>query len=171
MKLFPSYETAFSCDCTLQEATERIAKATACEANGFKLKSASYNAGTQKIVLYSKPYSVFFRNSFAPVATLELKKTERGSSAHVTFSLRKHIKAFVLAFCACAILLGLAMFAVCLFRGRAPVWPVFLPFLALPLAYVFMYLGLRFSIKRMLEVLHYALTGEVAKRLPLVHRC
>ena len=171
MKLFPSYETTFPCDCSLQEATERIAEAAACEANMLKIKSANYIAGTQKIVLHAKWDSWVYRNPVVPVATLEIKETERGSMVSVNFALRRYIKIFLIVFCAYAMLLGVTMIAICLFARVPPPWPVFLPFVAPLPAYVILCLSMRFCVRRTLEILHYSLTLEFAKRLPSVHLC
>ena len=149
MRLFPSYETTFSCDCSLQEATERIAKAAAWKTNELKIKKACYCAGTQKFILHFDPG---YRNSFVPVISLEIKETEQGVSVSAIFSLHKIVEIGTLILCAFALLFG----AIGLFAA---------------FSYVSSWVGLRFSVKRPLEALHYALTGEFAKHLPSVHLC
>lgn len=171
MQLFPSYETTFLCDCTLQEATERIAEAAACKANEMKIGNASYCAGTQRIVLHSKLYSGVYRNSFSPDSTLEIKEAERGSSVSVTFSLPRLVKILILVYCAVALLFGMILLAVTLLLGGALTGPHCIPFILAAFCYVLSRVGLRCSVRKPLEILHYSLTGEFAKRLPSVHRC
>lgn len=171
MKLrFPSYETSFLCDCTLQEATERIAKAAASEANDLTVKKACYD-GKQKIVLYSGMWLGFYTNCFAPVASLEIKKAEQGVSVSVNFSLRKPIKLITFAYCALTFLLGVIALAANLLSEQTLTLLYCIPFVAAVFGYVLGWGGLYFSAGRMLEVLHYSLTLEFAKRLPALHSC
>lgn len=171
MKLFPSYETTFLCDCSLQEATGRIAKAAAFPANKLKIKKFRYKDGAQEIVLYSGMYEGFYHNSFAPIASLKIKEAAQGAEVSATFSLRKPVKIFSCIYCALALLLGVIVLAATLFDGRILIWAHCIPFALAAFGYVLVRAGTRFSVAWLLKELHYSLTLDFAKHLPSVHLC
>ena len=73
MKLpFPSYQTTFSCDCTMREAITRIQDYV--EQNPWEIKMTdSFYDGWQNIVVESKFGEISQRNISLPVVKIKLK--------------------------------------------------------------------------------------------------
>ena len=64
MKLpFPSYQTTFTCDCTMQEAITRIQGCVLQNKKEMKIKKAEFN-GVQTFVIETSTGSIFYNNSF-----------------------------------------------------------------------------------------------------------
>lgn len=169
MKLFPSYETAFPCDCSLQEATKRIAEAAACSADKLKIKKACYYAGIQKIILHAKWYEM--RHLIALVSTLEIKETEQGSVVSATFSERKYTKFFLLVSLSFFMLGWVSYLAFYLAHEITEIWPLFGSVLALLYGWWISWHWFELDASKLLLILYPALTPEFVKQLPALNRC
>ena len=169
MKLFPSYETTFLCDCTLQEATERIAEAAACSANKLKIKKACYCAGIQKIILHAKWYECHHLTTL--VSTLEIKETEQGSMVSAIFSERKYKKVFLLVSLSIFMLCWVSNLASYLAHEITVIWPLFGSVLALLYGWWLSWNSFELYASKLLRILHPALTLEFVKQLPALNGC
>jgi len=86
--IFPSYTTSFLCNCTTQEAMERISKAVACQGNYLDLVKAYY-IGVQKIRLDAHTGSYLYCNSFMPTIDIEILDQQEKTQICAIFQLKK----------------------------------------------------------------------------------
>lgn len=169
MQFFPSYETTFLCDCSLQEATKRIAEAAACEANEMKIVNASYCAGTQRIVLHAKWFEL--RHLTTLVSTLEIKETEQRSMVSAIFSERKYTKVCLLVSLSIFMLCWVSYLSFYLAHEITVIWPLFGSVLALLYGWWIYWNSFELYASKLLRILHPALTLEFVKQLPALNRC
>ena len=88
MKLpFPSYQTTFTCDCTMQEAITRIQDYV--EQNPWEIKMTdSFYDGLQNIVVESKFGEISQRNISLPVVKIELKTLGEKTQFYIEFEFK-----------------------------------------------------------------------------------
>ena len=174
MKLgFPYYVTSFPCECTVQEATERIWKAVAWPGNDLKMKEASYS-GRQKMVLHATTRGVLGRNSFLPMITVEIAGMGGETRVYMTFELKKSIKTMTAVFSVYCILFEAMLlpnlFTAILSEDLSTLLSSCLPLGLMAFSWAMDTIGLRFSSREPLWTLFDALTQGSKERLPKIHR-
>ena len=174
---FPCYNTSFICDCTLQEATERIFKAVNWESNNLKLLNATYS-GVQKIIISASTGSILYHNSFLPITTVEIREENEASRISMRFELKKSVKVFMVIYCVILALFEIAMsveflsdlLAINSALNISSLWPLLLPLGMFLFCCVLSSIGLKVSSKGVLDILFYELTQGSKDKLPPIHK-
>lgn len=92
MKLpFPSYQTTFTCDCTMQEAITRIQGCVLQNKKEMKIKKAEFN-GVQTFVIETSTGSIFYNNSFLPLIKIRLKPIGEKTEIAILFEMKFSVK-------------------------------------------------------------------------------
>lgn len=94
MKLpFPSYQTTFTCDCTMQEAIERILSCVSQDSWGTKLIDSYYD-GSQNIIFESRFGVVSRRNVTLPIVNVKITPVGEKSEVSIIFEYKYLTKLF-----------------------------------------------------------------------------
>lgn len=92
MKLpFPSYQTTFVCDYTMQEVIAKIQGCVLQNKKEMKIKKAEFN-GVQSFDIETSTGSVFYNNSFLPLIKISLKPVGEKTEITVLFEMKHPVK-------------------------------------------------------------------------------
>lgn len=164
--LFPHFTTFFTCDCTLQEAMQKISETVECKQNALKILSV-YNNGTQNIALKacSKGYILYY-NSFLPMIQMQIREYEYRSQISISFELKRSTKALYIVFFVILMLCeAYLLFYLAMNRANLSV-QMLIPLAMMAFFFVLSTLGLYFSSKSVLKVLYFALTSNNQNTYP-----
>lgn len=167
--VFPSYVTSFLCNCTMQEAMERILEAVACQGNNLNIIKV-YFMGVQKIILSSHTGSYLYHNSFMPIIDIEIVDVHGKTQVYALFGLKKSTKVVMMIFYVFVFLFEISLL-VHQMTHQLTIFPqLFYPLGIILLSYTFSIAGLFFSSKGVLGILYAALTREDTKNIPSIHK-
>lgn len=166
---FPSFSTSFTCDCTLQEAIERIMKAVNQESNNMKLVNSSYS-GVQKIVISTSTGSILYRNSFLPITTIEIKEENNVLRISMLFELRKSIRILIAIYCLICAFFEMFLTVYVLINNYQFTAPMLMPLGLILFILLLSFFGLKFSSRGVLRVLFDSLTQGAETRLPRIYK-
>lgn len=166
---FPCYATSFSCVCTVQEATKRIAETVACQHNNLKVIEAYYT-GVQKIVLSASTDGYVYYNSFMPTANIEMRELDGRTQVSILFELKKSTKVLMTLLSALALLFEITLLVLWIMNQLAIFALLCFPLGMLILSYALSTVGLFFSSKGVLRILFVSLSRGDAKYIPSIHK-
>ncbi len=161
---FPSYQTTFTCDCTMQEVTKKIQDCVAQNPKEMKIKKSEYD-GIQRFVIETSTGSVFMHNSFSPAIYISLSSLGGKTGVNLIFELPKYAKLFTRFYICSCLVFAVFMFLDSIIKNEYAdfLWN-FLPVVFCLYCYFLSLFGLRLSsqgkLKLILQSLDYHYNGK-----------
>lgn len=170
MKLeFPHYATSFECNCTVEEAENRISKVIADQQNNLQILEISYT-DVIRIGLSVSTGGYVYYNSFKPFVSIEIGKLKDKTLISIVFELKKSTKNYLMLFFFLALLFEASLLIFRITNQLTISILVFLPFGMLFSSYLLSSVGLFLASKDVLKILFGALTHDDRIQFPNIQK-